>query len=137
MRKDVECCFGILKGRWRILKYGVRFWKLKQCDQLWLTCCSLHNMLLEVDGLAKSWEKGEKSPYEVDNDDTDDLPFAMKRLLKPGQKMRDTASMGYGNDVDIIPSPSKEQSKEMLQQKKYNKDSNGQISVCEMSLNDF
>jgi hypothetical protein len=24
LRRDVECCFGILKGRWRILKVGVR-----------------------------------------------------------------------------------------------------------------
>jgi hypothetical protein len=24
MRKDVECTFGILKGRWRILKSGIR-----------------------------------------------------------------------------------------------------------------
>ncbi len=28
MRKDVECTFGILKGRWRILKTGIRLMEL-------------------------------------------------------------------------------------------------------------
>ena len=50
MRKDVECTFGILKGRWRILKTGIRVHNTKVCDNIWLTCCALHNMLLDVDG---------------------------------------------------------------------------------------
>ena len=35
MRKDVECTFGILKGRWRILKAGVRIHGVEQVDQIW------------------------------------------------------------------------------------------------------
>ena len=58
MRKDVECTFGILKGRFSILRYGLRFAKIQHCDQTWLTCCALHNMLLYVDGLHKNWENG-------------------------------------------------------------------------------
>ena len=46
MRKDVECTFGILKGRWRILKYGLRLHSLMDADNVWKTCCALHNMLL-------------------------------------------------------------------------------------------
>jgi hypothetical protein len=46
MRKDVECAFGILKGRWRILKTGVRVQGVEACDKVWLTCCALHNWLL-------------------------------------------------------------------------------------------
>ena len=53
MRKDVECTFGILKGRFRVLKHGVRLGGFKKTDQLWLTCCAMHNILLEVDGLAE------------------------------------------------------------------------------------
>ena len=37
MRKDVECAFGILKGRWRILKTGVCLHSTQAVDQVWLT----------------------------------------------------------------------------------------------------
>ena len=82
VRKDVECTFGILKGRFAILRYGLRFAKISSCDKLWLTCCALHNMLLFVDGLDKNWENGVKSFYENENDD-DEMnvaPFAINRL---------------------------------------------------------
>ena len=45
MRKDVECTFGILKGRWRILKAGVRLHGVDSCDKIWklfvrfIICC--------------------------------------------------------------------------------------------------
>ena len=56
MRKDVECEFGILKGRWRILKTGVRLHSTQAVDQVWLTCCAFHNMLLDVYGLDYQWD---------------------------------------------------------------------------------
>jgi hypothetical protein len=58
LRKDVECTFGILKGRWRILKTGIRLHNTAAADKIWLTCCALHNMLLDVDGLNEGWETG-------------------------------------------------------------------------------
>jgi DDE superfamily endonuclease len=64
MRKDVECTFGILKGRWRVLKTGIRVHGPAACDMIWLTCCALHNMLLERDGLATTWERGTPSEWE-------------------------------------------------------------------------
>jgi hypothetical protein len=57
MRKDVECTFGILKGRWRSLKYGFRFQKTEYVDNTVKACCILHNMLLKWDGLD-IWETG-------------------------------------------------------------------------------
>jgi hypothetical protein len=39
MRKDVECTFGILKGRWRILKTGICLHGAKPADQTFKTCC--------------------------------------------------------------------------------------------------
>ena len=86
MRKDVECAFGILKGRWRILRYGIKLWGIKNTDKIWLTCCALHNWLLEVDGLAEGWENGVKSCWETEPDDPRDIPFAIKRLRAPGKK---------------------------------------------------
>ena len=64
MRKDVECTFGILKGRWRILKTGIRLHSIGVVDDIWFTCCAFHNMLLEVDGLDVRWKEGVRSPYE-------------------------------------------------------------------------
>ena len=64
MRKDVECTFGILKGRWRILKTGVRLEGLETVDNIWYTCCALHNMLLHIDGLNNRWTQGIASDYE-------------------------------------------------------------------------
>ena len=54
LRKDVECTFGIMKARWRILKYGLRYHSIEKCDQTWLTCCALHNMVLDKDGFVDS-----------------------------------------------------------------------------------
>lgn len=34
MRKDVECTFGILKGRFRILKAGIRLHSIEKVDQV-------------------------------------------------------------------------------------------------------
>ncbi|KAI2494724.1 Plant transposon protein [Fragilaria crotonensis] len=64
MRKDVECTFGILKGRWRILKSGIRVSGTECPDNIFLTCCALHNKLLEVDGLDKEWRNGVSSDWE-------------------------------------------------------------------------
>ena len=58
LRKDTECAFVVLKERWRVLKAGIRFHGILTCDLVWLTCCALHNMLLEVDGLSKKWDQG-------------------------------------------------------------------------------
>ncbi|KAI2492793.1 Plant transposon protein [Fragilaria crotonensis] len=45
-----------LEGRWRILKSGIRVHNTEVGDNIWLTCCALHNMLLDVDGLSKAWK---------------------------------------------------------------------------------
>ena len=46
VRKDVECVFGILKKRWRILDFGIRFRSIFVCEKIFVTCCILHNMML-------------------------------------------------------------------------------------------
>lgn len=51
VRKDVECFFGILKGRFRILKLGILFQDKDDIDNMFFTCCILHNMLHAFDGL--------------------------------------------------------------------------------------
>jgi len=47
VRKDVECMFGILKKRWRILNYGFFHREMEVCSNIFITCCWLNNFLLE------------------------------------------------------------------------------------------
>jgi hypothetical protein len=65
LRKDVECTFGILKGRWRVRKRGIRVHNTEVVDNISLTCCALHNMLLDVDGLSKAWKNGVRSGMKI------------------------------------------------------------------------
>ena len=56
-RKDVECTFGILKSRWRFLRNGIVLQKQSSIDLAFFTCCILHNLILEFDGLDNRWEE--------------------------------------------------------------------------------
>lgn len=115
MRKDVECTFGILKGRWRILKTGIRLFGVKAADEVFLTCCALHNWLLEIDGLDDEWQAGvagyweQETPTEDDCDYDDTTltggastlcPDAVWRLRHPTERRNyDSSGMGPGEDV--------------------------------------
>lgn len=52
VRKDVEDCFGILKKRFRILRVPSLLNQEKEITNVFMTCCVLHNMLLDWDGLS-------------------------------------------------------------------------------------
>jgi hypothetical protein len=103
LRKDVECTFGILKGRWRILKTGIRLHNTAASDKIWLTCCALHNMLLVVDGLSTGWRSGIRSHWESagGNFDVANMPAAIQRLINPhgtnvcGLQTYDRTKFGY------------------------------------------
>ena len=57
-RKHVECAFGILKARFRVLKLPVRMYEFKEIDDMFFTCCILHNMCLDFDGGDDGWYLG-------------------------------------------------------------------------------
>ena len=81
-------------------KYGIRFHDISKCDQTWMTCCALHNYLLDKDGLAEGWEKG-LSPDE-DDFESISMPFALRKLLDINLAQRyDTSGSGIGNYVEI------------------------------------
>ena len=50
VRKDVECVFGSLKKRFKWLKCWSSLKSQKKIDNVFITCCILHNMLLDHDG---------------------------------------------------------------------------------------
>ena len=76
MRKDIECTFGSMKQRFHVLKHGIRLHKIANSDKVWSTCCSLHNMLLFIDGLDKGWEESTQDISSM----TMKLPFSLQRL---------------------------------------------------------
>ncbi len=75
VRKDVECTFGILKKRFMFLKTPIRLRDPKQIENAFMTCCVLHNLLLEYDGRDDWQEWLPETDDEIDNT-TDDEPDA-------------------------------------------------------------
>jgi Plant transposon protein len=57
VRKDVECTFGVLKGRFRCLKLPIYYQNKENIDNMFYVCCIMHNILLHFDGLDVRWEK--------------------------------------------------------------------------------
>jgi hypothetical protein len=53
--KDVECTFGILKGSWRMLKLLFEFEEETDVDNVFHTCCALHNQIQLTKGFHKMW----------------------------------------------------------------------------------
>jgi hypothetical protein len=50
VQKDVECTFGSLKMRFKILKIPIMYRHVEHVDNVFYTCAILHNMLLQWDG---------------------------------------------------------------------------------------
>ena len=62
VRKGVECTFGILKARFRLLWSKILFQKQNYVNAAFLACCILHNMNVDDDGV-------ELHAREVEDDD--------------------------------------------------------------------
>ena len=138
LRKDVECTFGILKGRWRILKTGIRTHELLNCDRTWLTCCSLHNMLLDVDGLDEEWEQGTPSQWEAHNAPSQ-IPNAIEKLNNPGLvRNGDISGNGFANDyITSEPCDEIDEAEDMFEESEMKRNEDGSINVTDLPLNEF
>jgi hypothetical protein len=55
VRKDVECCFGVVQSRFAIVRNPSRHWSMEVINDIMHTCCILHNHIVEdeqnVEGL--------------------------------------------------------------------------------------
>ena len=56
VRKGVECCFGRLKRRFRVLALPLQCHNKKAAEGMFKSAAVLHNMLLSHDGLDSQWE---------------------------------------------------------------------------------
>jgi hypothetical protein len=87
----IECVFGILKKRFVILKAFNRMAKVQNIDDVFVTCCILHNILLEADGFLDI--------------DLPDVAFGLRNKLKSdarGDGMWITTTWHSNNDEDNI-----------------------------------
>jgi hypothetical protein len=71
IRKDVECTFGILKRRFRILKQRMEFHDRGFIDNIFKVCCILHNMILVSDGNMVDEMMSEEYWEQMDPDQED------------------------------------------------------------------
>lgn len=76
MRKDVECTFGMLKKRFWCLDSGIDVGKISDEDNIFLTCCALHNMISNIDQMDEEWDGDIAMSDGNDN-------FALSRLRSP------------------------------------------------------
>jgi Plant transposon protein len=108
--KDVECTFGILKGRFRILKIGIRVHSITATDNIWYTCCASHNMFLIADGLDKEWDTSVETEWEgeLGLNDVEDFEMHATNELRTRYHTEyershlNLTGIGPGNDDDWI-----------------------------------
>ena len=81
----MECVFGTLKQRWRILKPGIRIHSLELANNFFKTCYALHNFLLDANGMDIPWEGVFKCDYDSkDSEDhvLSDVPASVHDLCR-------------------------------------------------------
>ncbi|XP_071685614.1 uncharacterized protein [Rutidosis leptorrhynchoides] len=75
-RKDVERTYGVLQGRFNILRVPERAWKAKKISRILYACILLHNMIQEDNGFAitslgKDYLRGNRGTREKEIHDKD------------------------------------------------------------------
>ena len=103
LRKDVEKLFGELKQEFAILKYGSRFNSLQLMDNIFLTCCAIHNQRKVIAGLDEMWNLDHVA---VDEDLCQDSAAVFRRLAEYNRlnsiAEEDSGGMGGGENL-ILP----------------------------------
>ena len=90
VRKDVECFFGRLKARFRILHSHILFQHQSKVDNVFVASSILHNMNLVHDELDVAWKDPLNWETPDDEDDTD-IREARERLRSRGRLMHPDA----------------------------------------------
>ena len=97
LRKDIECLFGMMKQEFAILKYGSRFNSLEVMDEIFLTCCAIHNQRKVIAGTDMPWTSEE---IHDDEGDLSQKPAAVWRRLSEQNRLEtflvDNESGGLG-----------------------------------------
>lgn len=98
MRKDVECFFGVLKGRFRVLKLRLTYHSRESIDNIFFTCCILHNMLHTFDGMGKFEENVDWAGSAGLHDAWEHDPLADFASVGATGKLPEGGGRGRGGD---------------------------------------
>ncbi len=101
VRKDIECTFGILKGRFRILKIPVLFQSQAVIDNIFKTCCVLHNMILYMKNVDSRWEDDVNWGGEYGYHDIQDWGRIISVGIASNANNRRTTEMRLTPDLDL------------------------------------
>jgi hypothetical protein len=97
LRKDSECLFGELKQEFAILKYGSRFNSLELLDDIFLTCCAIHNQRKTIAGLDEPWQTADDEDEDLSQEPVDVFRrMADRRRASAGIDDDPRAGMGPG-----------------------------------------
>ena len=101
VRKDVECYFGRLKARFRILQSNILFHHQYKVDNVFVASSILHNMNLEHDGLDVAWKTQANWETPEDEDDVD-IRESRERLRMRGRLVQADVQLEAENDRRIV-----------------------------------
>lgn len=99
VRKDVECFFGRLKARFRILHMRILFHQQHRVDNIFISSSILHNMNLVHDELDVAWRNPLNWETAEDEDDCD-LREGRERLRMRGRLVSPDAIAEEVNDFN-------------------------------------
>lgn len=102
IRKDVECCFGVLKGRFRILWSKVLFQKQEHVDNVFHACCILHNMCLVDSGLDTRMEDDANWNMRELDDDSDLRAGVESIRLRKRLTLHQVAHLQNQCDINLV-----------------------------------
>lgn len=92
VRKDIECVFGILRVRWRILRSPMLYHKRAMVDNAFIAACILHNMLVDLkDDLYTNYDEVE---------DPDERLLG-RRARVPNRRYMDGADEGVRDRLNV------------------------------------
>ena len=132
-----------------MLKTGTRVQNVSLIDNIFKTCCALHNRLLEIDGMDVPWENGVSCDYLDQNfHDFDDkeIPNAIHELCQdygplPGIDFFTTGTCNtFVHDNFMTGRNSDDEGSEQSDEDAGSAlllDENGAVCVNTMSLDDF
>ncbi|GKC63789.1 ALP1-like protein [Tanacetum coccineum] len=66
-RKDAERAFGVLKSKWKLIKYPARGMSRRRLSDVMYTCIILHNMIIHDNGEAISNDYFPKEQHRDDD----------------------------------------------------------------------
>lgn len=118
----------------------MRLHSTQSVDRVWLTCCALHNWLLEIDGLDQTWDGVSATASEWEGEfgelEEVDAPMAIRNLLSPAQiREYDTSTIGGMMDVDYEEEDDDDDDEDMADV--LDESGDGVINVRNLSLDYF